>query len=128
MANQFLANVLLVVHAAFILFATFGGLLVLHRRGWVWIHLPAAVWAATVVSMGWICPLTPWEQHLRVVAGQQGYSGGFIEHYLLQAIYPEGLTRSVQIWLGAGVIVLNLLIYVLVVRASLKTTKLNTGD
>jgi phosphotransferase system glucose/maltose/N-acetylglucosamine-specific IIC component len=111
MAYQFLANLLLVLHAGFIGFAVFGGLMVLHRRWWVCLHLPAAVWAATVVSMGWICPLTPWEQELRRAAGQQGFTGGFIEHYLLAAIYPDGLTRGIQIWLGAGVTALNLLVY-----------------
>lgn len=111
MAYQLLADLLLVVHAAFIVFAALGGLLVLHRRWWVWLHLPAAAWAATVVTMGWICPLTPWEQNLRIAAGQQGFSGGFIEHYLLSAIYPAGLTRAIQIWLGVGVVVVNLLVY-----------------
>jgi Protein of Unknown function (DUF2784) len=118
MAYQFLADILLVVHAAFIAFAVLGGLLVLHRRWWVLLHLPAAAWAATVVTMGWICPLTPWEQSLRHAAGQQGFSGGFVEHYLLSAIYPAGLTRNFQIWLGGGVVVLNLLVYALVWQAS----------
>ena len=117
MVYQTLANLLLTVHAAFIVFAVLGGLVVLHRRWWIWLHLPAAVWAATVVAMGWICPLTSWEQSLRIAAGQQGFSGGFVEHYLLSAIYPDGLTRNIQIWLGMGVVVLNLFVYALVWRA-----------
>ena len=111
MAYQLLADLLLVVHAAFIVFATLGGLLVLHRRWWLWLHLPAAAWAAAVVAMGWICPLTPWEQSLRIAAGQEGFGGGFIEHYLLSVIYPEGLTRGIQIWLAVGVLVVNSLVY-----------------
>ena len=121
MPYQLLADLLLITHAAFIAFAVMGGLLVLHRRWWAWLHLPAAVWAATVVSMGWICPLTPWEQSLRLAAGQQGLSGGFIEHYLLSAIYPPGLTRRVQIVLGVGVVVFNLGVYALVWRAVRKS-------
>ena len=117
MPYQILADLLLITHAAFIAFAVLGGLLVLHRRWWAWLHLPAAVWAAVVVSMGWICPLTPWEQYLRIAAGQQGFSGGFIEHYLMSAIYPAGLTRSIQIGLGAGVVVFNLLVYALAWRS-----------
>ena len=105
------ANALLALHAAFIAFAVFGGLLVLWRRGWGWLHMPAAAWAAAVVMAGWTCPLTPWEQSLRRAAGQNGYSGGFVEHYLLAAIYPDGLTRNVQIVLGAGVLLINALIY-----------------
>jgi Protein of Unknown function (DUF2784) len=110
------ADALLVLHAAFIAFAVVGGLLVRWRRGWMWLHLPAAAWAATVSSMGWICPLTPWEQRLRLAAGEQGFSGGFIEHYLLAAIYPDGLTREIQIALGVGVVLLNAAIYVWVWR------------
>lgn len=118
MPCQLLADLLLIVHAAFIAFAVLGGLLALHRRRWAWLHVPAAVWAATVVIMGWTCPLTPWEQHFRLAAGQQGFSGGFIEHYLMSAIYPDGLTRTVQIGLGAGVVLLNSGVYALVWRAS----------
>jgi len=105
------ADVLVLLHAGFIIFAVFGGLLVLRRPGWCWLHVPAALWAATVVTMGWICPLTPWEQSLRAAAGQQGYSGGFVEHYVLTAIYPDGLTRTVQIALGTGVVVFNVGLY-----------------
>ena len=110
------ADALLTLHAVFILFAVFGGLLVRWRRGWLWLHAPAAAWAAAVSAAGWICPLTPWEQALRVAAGQQGFSGGFVEHYLLAAIYPDGLTRDVQIVLGVGVVLINLLIYAWVWR------------
>lgn len=110
------ADVLLVLHASFIAFAVLGGLLVRWRRGWIWLHLPAAAWAAVVSAAGWLCPLTPWEQSLRLAAGQQGFSGGFIAHYLLAVIYPDGLTRPVQIALGGGVLLMNLLIYVWVWR------------
>ena len=105
------ATTLLALHATFIAFAVFGGLLVRWRGGWVWLHLPAAAWAAAVVMAGWTCPLTPWEQALRRAAGQEGYTGGFVEHYLLAAIYPDGLTRGMQISVGAGVLLINLLIY-----------------
>ena len=105
------ATTLLALHATFIAFAVFGGLLVRWRSGWVWLHLPAAAWAAAVVMAGWTCPLTPWEQALRRAAGQEGYTGGFVEHYLLAAIYPDGLTSGMQISLGAGVLLINLLIY-----------------
>jgi Protein of Unknown function (DUF2784) len=105
------ADALLVVHGLFIVFAVFGGITVLWRRWMLWIHLACAAWAATVVVMGWICPLTPLEQRFRLLAGQQGYSGGFIEHYLMAAIYPDGLTREVQVALGLGVLLANALIY-----------------
>lgn len=105
------AEAVLLLHGAFILFAVGGALLVLR---WPWIillHLPAAVWAAMVVTAGWICPLTPLEQWLRLRAGGEGYSGSFIEHYLILLIYPPGLTRSVQVLLGLGVVVVNVALY-----------------
>ncbi len=116
MIARLAADALVLLHAGFIVFAVFGGLLALKNRRWMWLHLPAAAWAASVVIMGWICPLTPWEQTLRAAAGQQGYSGGFIEHYVLAAIYPDGLTRPVQVALGAGVLAFNLIVYGVVHR------------
>lgn len=116
MIARLAADALVLLHAGFIVFAVFGGLLALKNRRWMWLHLPAAAWAASVVIMGWICPLTPWEQTLRAAAGQQGYSGGFIEHYVLAAIYPDGLTRTTQIALGTGVVAFNLIVYGVVHR------------
>jgi Protein of Unknown function (DUF2784) len=114
MEYRILADLLAVVHAAFVAFVVAGGLLVL-RRPWIAaIHLPAAAWGALVEFTGWICPLTPWENALRARAGEAGYAGGFIEHHLVPLLYPAGLTASVQIALGMAVIVLNLAIYGLV--------------
>ena len=75
------------------------------------LHLPAAVWGALIEFSGWICPLTPLEKSLRAAAGQAGYEGGFIEHYLLPVLYPAGLTRGVQLVLGFLVIALNVGVY-----------------
>jgi hypothetical protein len=105
------ADLLVLFHAAFILFAVLGGLLCLKRTFFLYVHLPAAFWAALVELGGWTCPLTPWENALRHLAGQAGYSGDFVAHYLLPLIYPAGLTRSVQIFLGLSVLVLNLGVY-----------------
>jgi hypothetical protein len=78
------------------------------------VHLPVAAWGALIELAGWICPLTPWEMALRRKAGQGGYAGGFVEHYLLPALYPEGLTLGVQIVLGFLVVGVNLGVYGLV--------------
>ena len=99
---------------AFVVFVVAGGLLVLWRPTFRWIHLPAAVWGALIEFTGWICPLTPWEQALRAQAGQVGYAGGFIEHYILPILYPQGLTPGVQIALGFLVIGVNGAIYAFV--------------
>jgi hypothetical protein len=116
MGYRMLADALVVLHAAFVVFVVAGGLLVLHRPWIAAIHLPAVAWGALIEFTGWICPLTPWENALRRRAGETGYAGGFIEHYLVPALYPAALTPSVQIALGLAVIALNLAVYGLVWR------------
>jgi hypothetical protein len=116
MAYRLLADFVLVVHAAFLAFVVFGGLLVFWKRWMIYLHLPALIWGALVVAMGWICPLTPLENTLRQLAGQASYGGGFIEHYLLAAIYPQGLTRELQILLAVLLIFLNASIYAVLWR------------
>ncbi len=116
MTDRLLADAVLVMHGLFILFVLVGGLLVRRWPRLAWLHLPAVAWAAWVAWAGWICPLTPLENSLRRAAGEAGYSGGFIDHYLTGAIYPQGLTRGVQVGLGIFVAVLNVVAYALLVR------------
>lgn len=115
MLASWAADAVLVVHGLFIAWVVAGGLAVLCRAWLAWLHLPAAAWGVWIEWTGGICPLTPLENRLRAAAGEQGYRGGFIEHYLTAAIYPDGLTREVQGWLGAGVIVVNAAVYALVI-------------
>jgi hypothetical protein len=110
---SWLADGLVVFHLAFIVFAVLGAALLLRWPRLVWLHVPAMLWAAYVEFSGRICPLTPIENDLRRRAGEVGYSGGFIEHYLLPVIYPDGLTRNVQLVLGGIVVGLNLALYAL---------------
>jgi len=116
MSLSLLADAVVVLHLAFVLFAVAGGLLALRWRWMPWVHLPALGWAALVEFSGRTCPLTPLEQRLRALAGEGRYSGGFIEHYLLPLLYPHGLTPELQWLLGAGLIVVNLAAYWLVWR------------
>lgn len=122
MLYSLLADAVLVFHFAFILFVGGGGLLALKWRRVPWIHLPTAAWGVWIELSGRICPLTPLENHLRRLAGEQGYSGGFIEHYLLPVIYPPGLTRDVQLAIAGLVVVLNLVVYGIVWRRSRPTS------
>ncbi|EIK53474.1 hypothetical protein YO5_11660 [Stutzerimonas stutzeri TS44] len=105
------ADALLVLHLGFVLFALFGGLLVARWRGWLPIHLLAMGWAIYVELADRGCPLTHWEQTLRQLAGETGYSEGFIEHYVLPLLYPDWLTLPVQYVLAGVVLIINLLIY-----------------
>src|SRR4051812_20071826 len=112
-----LADLVVVVHSAFVLFVVLGGLLALRWPGLAYVHVPAALWGAWIEFTGRICPLTPLENALRARAGEAGYSGGFIEHYIIPVLYPSGLTRTVQLVLGVLVVVINLIVYGYLIRS-----------
>ena len=106
-----LADLVLAVHLAFVLFVVLGGLLVLKWPRLAWLHIPAAIWGVLIEYTGWICPLTPLENSFRARGGGAGYSGGFIEHYIQPVLYPAGLTRGTQIVLGSLALLVNLTAY-----------------
>jgi hypothetical protein len=105
------ADIVVLVHLAFILFVAAGGLLVLRWPRLAWAHVPAVVWGAMVELADWICPLTPLENRLRATAGEAAFAGGFIDQYIMPIVYPAGLTRGMQLTLGAAVIAVNLVVY-----------------
>ncbi len=115
MAYRAAADAVLVAHFAFVLFAALGALLVLRWPRIAWLHLPSAAWAAWVEFSGEVCPLTPLEQSLRASSGDTGFAGDFIEHYMTSLLYPEGLTRNVQLALGALVVAINAAIYLIAI-------------
>ena len=110
------ADAILVAHLAFVLFVVFGALLLLRWPRLAWLHIPAVVWAAFIEFSGTICPLTPLEVALRQRAGQAGYGGGFVDHYVVSLLYPEGLTQNTQSVLGAVVVAINAAIYIVAFR------------
>lgn len=111
MLYRILADLTMLLHLGFILFVVLGGLLVLCKRWVVWLHPPAVVYGVLVEWLGWICPLTPLEVRFRRLAGEAGYAGGFVEHYIVPLIYPAGLTAETQWLLGAVVLGVNLGVY-----------------
>jgi hypothetical protein len=111
MLYRILADLVVMAHLLFILFALLGGGLLLWRRYWLLVHLPAAIWVSLISFKGWICPLTPLENHFRIRAGQQGYGGGFVEHYIIPLIYPAGLTTQLQLILGIVALAINVVVY-----------------
>ena len=127
MLYSLLADLTVLVHAAFVVFAVFGGLLLLWHLRWIWVHLPAAIWGAWVEFAGKICPLTPLENHLRQLAGERGYSGGFVEHYIIPLMYPVGLTRDIQFVLGVALVAINVMAYALAIRRALKSRRQNSA-
>jgi len=116
MTTRLLADALVAVHLAFIVFVVAGGLLVVRHRAWAWLHLPAATWGAWTEFTGTVCPLTPWENSLRQQAGGAGYSDGFVEHYIVPLIYPDALTPRMQVLLGVVIIAVNAVVYALAWR------------
>ncbi|MCP4201619.1 MAG: DUF2784 domain-containing protein [bacterium] len=116
MIYRALADLVLVLHLAFIIFVVVGGLLALRWRWAPLVHLPAAIWGVFIEVTGGVCPLTPLENALRKAAGASAYAGGFIEHYLVPIIYPAALSHTVQLVLAALVVLANALVYSLVWR------------
>ncbi len=110
------ATAVAVVHFAFIFFVVAGGFLVLRWRWLAWLHIPAAVWGTLIEFAGWYCPLTDIENALLRKAGEAGYSGGFVAHYIFSLIYPSGLTRGFEIAIGVFVLLVNVGVYVRVFR------------
>jgi len=120
MGYRIAADLIVVFHLAFICFVVLGGLFVLRWRWVALIHLPAALWGALIIILGGTCPLTPLENSLLQTAGEPGYSGGFIAHYLIPIIYPDGLTHEIEIVIGVLVVGINLAVYAFVLRHYLR--------
>ncbi len=118
-----LADAVVLLHAAFVLFAVAGVLLVWRRPRVAWLHLPVVVWGVGIEWSGAVCPLTPLENQFRQRAGETGYGHSFIEQYVLPVLYPDGLTRSVQLELGVLLLVFNVIVYVCLWRWHVKTAR-----
>ena len=113
---RLLADLIVVAHLVFIIYALFGGLFGLWRRWSLCVHLPTAAWIAVIEFQGWICPLTPLENMLRSAGGAAVYEVGFVEHYLVPVLYPPGLTRTIQLILGGVAIAINVAVYLFVLH------------
>src|SRR5262245_40636792 len=111
MIYRALADIVVALHLAFIVFAAMGGILVFRWRRVAWFHAPAAMWATLIEIAGWECPLTPLENWLRRLGGEAGYQTSFIERYLVPIIYPAAYSRGLHIFLGLLVLGVNLAIY-----------------
>ena len=105
------ADIIVIVHFAFVVFVLLGGVLLLWWRRLVWIHLPAVIWGVVIEFSGWICPLTPYENKFRQLAGLEMYDGDFVMRYIMPVLYPEDLTRSLQVAFGVIVLVINIVCY-----------------
>lgn len=108
---RLLADLVVCLHLGFVLFVLLGGFAVWRWRWVMWVHLPAVAWGTLVELADWYCPLTALEDRLLRASGAEGYSGSFIGHYLLPVLYPDDLTRSLQVVFGLVVVVINAVAY-----------------
>ena len=115
------ADLVVVCHGLFMAFVVAGGFLTWRWPHIAWAHVPAAAWGALIEFAGWICPLTPLENHFRDRAGELGYTGGFVEHYLIPAIYPGFWTVERRVFLGVTVVAVNVLAYSIYFRRRRRT-------
>lgn len=113
-----LAGLVLAFHFLFVVFSVFGGFLVLWKRWLLWLHLPAVLWSSSVNLLSRVCPLTPLENRFRALAGEGGYEGGFVQHYLAPLVYPGGMPRRLELVAGFSVLGWNAVVYALVVALS----------
>jgi len=113
--TRILANLVLVFHFAFVAFSVLGGFLVLWKRWIAWLHVPSVLWSSLVNLFSHVCPLTPLENKFRRLAGQAGYEGGFVQHYIAPLVYPGGMPRRLELVAGFSVLIWNAFVYALVV-------------
>jgi hypothetical protein len=118
------AEAVVLVHLGFVAFAVFGALLLARWPGALWLHLPALAWGVWIELSGAVCPLTPLEHRLRECAGQAGYAGGFVEHYLVPLLYPPGLQAAHQLGLAAFLVLVNVLLYAWLAARYLKKNRI----
>jgi hypothetical protein len=117
MLKRLAAELILLVHFAIVAFAVFGGFLGILNRSWLWLHAPVVVWSPVVNLVAWTCPLTPLEQHLRLQAGDAGYTGGFVQHYIGPLVYPGGMPRRFELVAAISIVAWNSIVYAFVLIA-----------
>src|SRR5579864_1332258 len=116
MSYRAMADLVVVLHFAIVIFVALGGLLVVFWRRVAWVHLPIVAWVIFAESFQKICPLTYLEDWLRDRGSMERYHGDFVAHYIMPVLYPNGLTPRVQVVLGVLVLTVNVLFYVAAFR------------
>ena len=102
MLYRLLADLVLLIHFAFVAFVVIGQLLILAglvlRWQWVrnfWFRVSHLLAIGIVVAESWLgitCPLTTWEKQLKEAAGETAYAGDFIAHWVHTVLFYRGPT------------------------------------
>lgn len=116
MLYRVMADLVVSVHAAFVVFVICGGLAVFRWPRLAYLHIPAAAWGVTIEMIGWVCPLTHLENRWRRMGGESGYEGTFIQQYLEPLLYPAGLTPEIRMAFGVTALLVNIAVYLLLWR------------
>ena len=106
-----LADVVVVVHMAFLVYMVLGGFLALRRFALVWPHIATTLYSAYVTLASFTCPLTRLEKWLLVSGGGTPYDGSFIHQYLQGVLYPA--EYETVMWLGCMTVAVASQAYVL---------------
>jgi hypothetical protein len=110
------ADATVVFHFAVVIFVIAGAVLLLWRRWVAWVHLPTITWVIYAELFHRTCPLTYLENWCRDQAGGQAYQGGFVDHYIMPVLYPNGLTPGMQVAFGLAILVINVVLYTIAFR------------
>jgi hypothetical protein len=106
-----MADLVLVAHFLFVLFAVGGAFLLFVWPYLICVHLITVVWSSAVNLFEWTCPLTPIENRFRAAGGGLAYKGGCIEHYIGSLVYPLGMPRRLKLVAGFTILGWNALMY-----------------
>ncbi|GAB3645293.1 DUF2784 domain-containing protein [Glycomyces tarimensis] len=107
MGYRILADAAMIVHFLFVAYVVLGGFL-----AWRWpkswfLHAPVALYGLVITVYGFVCPLTPVEDHFRRQAGQEGLEPtGFIDTYIEGVVYPGEYAAAAQ-WAAAAVVAIS---------------------
>ncbi len=99
MIYRILADLTVVIHFAYVTFVLLGLLATIlgWMLNWNWIrnrwfrgiHLTMILVVVLEAWVGMTCPLTTWEQRLRLEAGQETYQGDFIANWFHDVLFFE---------------------------------------
>ena len=123
MAAVLAAGVVVLVHLAYLVYATVGGFLGLRSLLWLAPHVVSTIWSVVVTLTPVGCPLTALEKWLLVQAGRTPYDDSFTAYYLRDVLYPA--QYEVAVWLG--MIAVAVASYVVVLRARTRTGRTGRG-
>ena len=112
-----------VFHGATVLFMLTGSLLALRWPRVLWLHVPVALAILGLYLTGSNCPLTDWEMRLRRLAGEPGYRGGFIGHYVTDPLGFPIHAPSTQVGIYVIAFLPNVIGYGLLLRRGISARR-----